>query len=110
MDRNIKIVTLPSGQYIPVAYDFDFSGLVDASYARPNVNVGQTNVKQRVWMGQTESSPQLKAAIATFNAKEAAAYDLIDNCDYLDNKAKRAVRNYVKDFYRDINKTEFPNL
>ena len=110
MDRNVKLVVLPSGQHIPVAYDFDFSGIVDASYARPNVNVGQTSVQQRVWMGQSITSAELAAAIAHFNTKKDAVYELVENRDYLDKKTKRAVKSYLKDFYRDINKTEFPNL
>lgn len=110
MDRNVKMVTLPSGQYIPVAYDFDFSGLVNAFYARPNINVGQTNVQQRVWMGSNYSETELQAAIDNFKEKEGAVYNLVENCTYLDAKAKRQVKNYLKNFYRDINKSDFPNL
>lgn len=110
MDRNVKIVSLPNGQHIPVAYDFDFSGLVDAPYARPNVNVGQTDVQQRVWMGSHYTEAELQTAIDTFNEKEGAVYILVENSTYLDAKTKREAKNYLKGFYRDINKSRFLRL
>ncbi len=110
MDRNVKIVKLDNGQHIPVAYDFDFSGLVGANYARPNINVGQTSIQQRVWMGSGYSETDLRLAIDAFNSKEAAVYNLVDNSTYLDAKTKRQVKSYLKGFYRDINKSDFPNL
>jgi hypothetical protein len=109
MNHNIKLVRLADGQHVPVAYDFDFSGLVSASYARPNVNVGQTSVRERIWMGSGYSAAELAQAIATFNGKEAAVYDFIDSRPYLDTRAKRQVKSYLKEFYRDINKSNFPS-
>ena len=110
MDRNVKMVALPSGQYIPVAYDFDFSGLVNAFYAKPNINVGQTDTKERVWMGSQYTEAELRTAIDNFNGKEGAVYNLVEDCTYLDAKAKRQVKSYLKNFYREINKSDFPNL
>ena len=47
MRRNLEILEKPDGKLVPVPYDFDFSGIVSAPYARPNVDVGQKRVGER---------------------------------------------------------------
>jgi len=49
--HNIEMFRLPDLTYRPVAYDFDWSGVVGAAYARPNTMLGLTNVKQRLHRG-----------------------------------------------------------
>ncbi|MBK9015576.1 MAG: hypothetical protein IPM82_16760 [Saprospiraceae bacterium] len=44
------------GGLIPVPYDFDFSAIVVAPYARLNTDVGQKRIGDRVFMGNAASA------------------------------------------------------
>ena len=48
--HNVHLIE-KSGDLYPIPYDFDFSGLVNASYAKPNSSVGTKRVTQRVYRG-----------------------------------------------------------
>jgi hypothetical protein len=48
--HNVHLVEKDGGLY-PIPYDFDFSGLVNASYAKPNSVLGKKRVTQRVYRG-----------------------------------------------------------
>jgi hypothetical protein len=48
--HNVHMIEKNGGLY-PIPYDFDFSGLVNASYAKPNSTVGTKRVTQRVYRG-----------------------------------------------------------
>ena len=62
--HNIKIVESDDDKEIMmVPYDFDFAGLVNASYAKPNPDYSQVSVRQRIYMDKVnpESRPGLSA-------------------------------------------------
>ncbi len=48
--HNVHLIEKNGGLY-PIPYDFDFSGLVNASYAKPNSVVGTKRVTQRIYRG-----------------------------------------------------------
>ncbi len=48
--HNIHLIEKGGGPY-PIPYDFDFSGLVNASYAKPNSIIGTKRVTQRIYRG-----------------------------------------------------------
>ncbi|MEQ9400366.1 MAG: hypothetical protein RJQ04_14485 [Longimicrobiales bacterium] len=49
--HNVELVRTVDGRYMPVPYDFDFSGLVNARYATPPPQVNIRNVRQRAFRG-----------------------------------------------------------
>ena len=52
------------GRLLPVPYDFDFSGVVNAAYAEPNPNLPIKRVTQRRFRGYCKSSIDVVAAAA----------------------------------------------
>ena len=59
MIRNIEMVNFNhQKQAIPVPYDFDFSGVVNASYAIPLSSLGQQHIRDRDYLGMAVS-PEL---------------------------------------------------
>lgn len=58
--------------YRPVAYDFDFTGAVNATYARPNTFLGLTSTRQRRHRGPCRTAEQWAPTIALFQAQHAA--------------------------------------
>jgi hypothetical protein len=49
--HNVVGVETDEPRVIPVPYDFDWSGLVDARYARPAPEIGTRSVRERVFRG-----------------------------------------------------------
>lgn len=60
-----------SNGYVPVPYDFDFSGLVDAPYAAPPGSISVANVRVRTYRGQCALNPVATGAAADLVAKRA---------------------------------------
>ncbi|MEN0006688.1 MAG: hypothetical protein AAF798_21215 [Bacteroidota bacterium] len=99
--HNMKVVAT-STQNIAVPYDFDFSGLVNASYARPNVNVKQTSVRQRIFMGMDYSDQTWSNTVDLFKAKQALFLSTIKNSTSLKKAAKRDMVKYINGFYDQL--------
>ncbi|MEZ4987750.1 MAG: hypothetical protein R2795_22430 [Saprospiraceae bacterium] len=108
MPRNIKVVQLQAGgRYKAVPYDFDFSGLVNAEYAKPNVNYGQTTVTQRVWIWEFDSASQIDAVVNRFLQKEQEVMTFVTNYPGLSNKSRRQVLNYLSACFQEFRAGDF---
>lgn len=103
--HNIQLVGQESGAVHAVAYDFDWSGAVDASYAKPDYRLPITSVRQRLFRGYCVPSAEFDRAIALFNEKKPAIYALYsDHIGRLMNPdVVRRTLAYFDDFYRTIN-------
>jgi hypothetical protein len=73
--HNTELVGL-HGTHLPVGYDFDFSGTVNAPYATVDPSIRARSVRQRVFRGYCDYAPQYPAAAALFIAKRDAIHDL----------------------------------
>lgn len=58
--------------YRPVAYDFDWTGLVNPRYAFPNPSLGIRTVRQRVHRGPCRTAEQWAPTVAYFKERRAA--------------------------------------
>ncbi len=106
--RNVKHVQQQAGgQFKIVPYDFDFSGLVDAEYARPNPNLDQSHIKQRMWMWEFAPSNTLDTTVQQFLAKETAVIQLVDNYPHLSKSSKRQITKYLGEFYSSLQDGSF---
>jgi len=91
--------------YYPVAYDFDWSGAVNARYASPAEQLGIHRVTDRIMRGYCTQPEYYEKAIAVFKEKKDAIYAL-----YHDSTAS-AMRpdvvaktlKYFDEFYEVIN-------
>ncbi|MEM8906324.1 MAG: hypothetical protein AAGD05_00645 [Bacteroidota bacterium] len=104
--HNIKLMTPIESQSrkILVPYDFDFSGLVSAAYAKPNPTFNQVNVRERIFMGHCADSSQMEEAIARFHQEKDQFYELIETMPLLTSKEKKKCRKYLDGFYKIIEK------
>ena len=59
-----------AGKRIPVPYDFDMSGLVDASYASPPTHLPIRNVRTRFYRGLCQPPDVMEAAVARVLSKK----------------------------------------
>ena len=55
--HNSKIMLQPTNRYIPLAYDFDMSGFVNPPYGVPNEQLGQQDIRDRIYRGFCRQEP-----------------------------------------------------
>jgi hypothetical protein len=92
------VVSLP----YTVPYDLNHCGLVNASYALPPEELGIKSVTERVYRGFPRSMEELEEAIAVFKDRKEKIWSLINNCEWLNNRYKKEVINYIDEFYKII--------
>jgi hypothetical protein len=87
--------------YLPIPYDFDFSGLVNATYAEPNPKLPIKKVTRRLYRGMCEHNAHVEAALATFREKEAAIRELVTSMEALDEGMRKEALKFIDRFYKD---------
>lgn len=70
--HNVALFRTPDLMFRPVAYDFDWTGVVNATYARPNTFLGMTSTRQRRHRGPCRSAAAWAPTIAHFQAQREA--------------------------------------
>jgi len=94
---------------IPVPYDFDFSGLVNATYAAPPSQVPVRDVRYRYFYGLCQPQPFLDAAIAQLQSKREEIIALFRNSEELGDKWKEDSIDYIEEFFDIIDDPEKTN-
>jgi len=85
---------------VAVPYDFDFTGLVDASYAIPDDKItGTTSIRERIFLGVCRSREVYQKDLEEFLEKKEEFYRLINEFPYLDEKHKKDMIYYLETFY-----------
>ena len=102
MNRNVKMIRMQDGTFIPVPYDFDYSVIVGAPYLRPNQDMKQTVAMERIYLGNTEDASKLLGTISYFKTKRKTLLDIIHNFDLLDKKERFQVELYVESFFDQL--------
>jgi hypothetical protein len=85
-----------------IAYDFDFAGLVNASYAVPNEGLEITAVTQRLYRGFPRTMDELEVNLDIFKSKKDAIMFFINNFEYVSARVKRDMTRYLEEFYNTI--------
>ena len=102
--HNVRLLTQARNPTpVPVAFDFDYSGLVMAPYAVPPEQLGITSVRQRLFRGYNFSPEAYAAVRALFNARRAALYRVYLGCPYLNTAEQRFATSYLDKFYKTLN-------
>ncbi len=106
--HNVKVLSTQSFDYpgrgLIVPYDFDYSGLVDASYAVPFDGLGLRSVRERRYLGECRTDEEFLLALKEFSAKKPEFYRVINEFPYLDEKTKKNMTKYLDEFYNSLNK------
>jgi hypothetical protein len=102
--HNVKILGMPGfgiGGYTPVPYDFDYTGLVNASYAVPGENLGITSVRERYYLGPCRKDEAYVAAIEHINQYREDILQMVNDFEYIDQKHQKTVIKYLEDYFAD---------
>ena len=103
--HNVELFIKPTGDVVPVAYDFDFSGAVNARYATADPSLGINRVRDRLFRGYCGSTGEYAPIFAKFNEKKDAIYGLYhdDVGKLLNPKVVDETLKYFDEFYKTIN-------
>lgn len=110
--QNLKIMALntadPPG-YLPVPYDFDYTGLVNTLYAIPGETLGITSVRERYYLGPCRPKEVHEATIQELAQFEDEIKQYIKDCKYLDDKEKVDMIEYLDSYFKDSMDSKFIN-
>ena len=90
------------GESVPVPYDFDFSGLVDAPYAEPNPRFKIRRVTARVYRGRCSNNELLPRTFDYFRSKRTEIMSVVDELTPLNDRNRKEVVDYINGFYTHI--------
>jgi hypothetical protein len=94
--------TLIAGnKYIPLSYDFDMSGLVNAGYAKANApKLGTGDPRERVYRGFCRPQDIMEGIRKEYLEKEAGVHAIIDSqAENLPAYEVKDMHSYVDEFY-----------
>ncbi|MEM1220185.1 MAG: hypothetical protein AAGH79_14790 [Bacteroidota bacterium] len=106
MARNVKILQIKkSGALIPVPYDFDFAGLVNAPYAVPNPDFQIASVKDRVYQGEDQNNAHLGQTLFFFKQHREKLLQRVEDLPELSRDTRYEVSTFLNSFFdQDINR------
>ena len=82
---------------IIVPYDFDYSGLVNTHYAKPNPDYQQESIRQRIYLGKRNKF--LNKTIKHFLSKEAEIFEMIAEDTRLSEASKTDIKSFLIPFF-----------
>jgi hypothetical protein len=102
--HNYRIVqTDTSTNYYPMAYDFDWTGLVDAPYAFPDYRLGLKRTTDRLYRGGCHDPEVLAQGVDLFKAKKDSIYGTLRSIKGLTPSRLKEAESFLNEFYRDLN-------
>ncbi len=100
--HNVKLIferkTETALPYV-VPYDFDYCGLVNASYAVPHELIGTEKVTERVYRGFPRTMEEIQAVLDVIRAQKSNILSLISNFGPLPDRDKREMKEYLEQFF-----------
>jgi len=101
--HNVQWVTFKDKPgYFPVPYDFDLSGIIDASYARPDERFPIRSVRERYFRGHTRDLALFYKIFAQFRAHKEEIIQLYRHFPLISDKIRNKSINYIEEFYHII--------
>ena len=100
--HNSRLLSGQGAALIPVAYDFDYSGMVDAPYALPPEQIPVRSVRIRYYQGYCRHNQQALAAAAELRSRRGAIEAAFAQIPGLEERTKAKAINYLGGFFADI--------
>jgi hypothetical protein len=108
--HNLKILTskeYSSTGFIPVPYDFDYCGLVDAEYAIPGENLGIEAVTERYYLGACRSEEVYSKTIEWLASYRDEIRNLILSFEYMEESERQDFLEYIESYYTESETKSF---
>jgi len=104
--HNVKLLRyndFSKSSIIPVPYDFDYAGIVDAHYAIPGDNLGISSVKERYFLGPCRELQDYEEVIGEIAAMKKGIYDIVNSFIYLSEGQRKSMIAYLDAFFKYSN-------
>ena len=103
--HNVRLFVPKQGglpRFIP--YDFDHSGLVNAPYAQPPVELNMISVRERRYRGVCDNdTARIVNTVTRFLENKEAILKLYRETTLIEASSKREALNFLEEFFDDIN-------
>ena len=100
--RLVKLTDAAEPKPYAIPYDFDYTGMVNASYAVPSDILGIETIKERLYWGKCYPEEDIVVAIEKFYNNKDAIYQLYQNFTLFDKASLKFSLAYLDSFYRII--------
>ncbi len=100
--HNVKILqSMDPVQYlvVPVPYDFDYSGMVNAPYAVPDPRLDILDVRSRMYMGPCLTEPEIQAAVSPLLAQQENWRKMFESFELLEPRYRDGVLKFMDQFF-----------
>lgn len=100
--HNIKLLKLNDFRKvepIPVPYDFDYSGMVNAHYAIPDPILGIESVRERVFWGFCQDLAIFESNFLLMQNKREQLYKVLDSLSLLGEREQKSMIQYMDSFF-----------
>jgi hypothetical protein len=111
--HNVKVLSLASNAaqgYTPVPYDFDYVGLVNATYAVPSIqgqNLGIDHVRERYYIGACRDASVYQKTIDYLASHREKMMETIMSFEYLPEKEKLDMVDYLESYFASAERDGF---
>jgi len=108
--HNAKLLGFPdfgSRGYTPVPYDFDYSGLVNASYAIPGEDLGLQSVRERYYLGPCREDQAYQLAIDHLAEHREEILDVIQDFPHINDKIRKDMIGYLESYFTGAEGSNF---
>ncbi|HEU5217077.1 MAG TPA: hypothetical protein VFU23_00360, partial [Gemmatimonadales bacterium] len=103
MLHNYRIAqTDTSMSFYPMAYDFDWSGLVDAPYARPDYRLPIKRVTDRLYRGGCHTPEMLADVVSLYKSKKGEIYGVLREIKDLSPARLKEATDFLDDYFKLI--------
>ena len=101
--HNIKAIQTTNGHFMPIAYDFDMSGVVNAPYATYDEKLGIKSVRERIYKGYCRDEKVAQAVREDYINREQSIIAVIDTFDkFFEPKEIEGLKKYLNEFFVTI--------
>jgi len=105
--HNMDVMSATKGApFTPLAYDFDFAGLVNAPYAEPNPRYKLRDVRQRLYKGLCKNNDLLPRTFQQFLDNKDAIYGLVNELVMLSDGTRKYVTSYLDKSFDHISQAK----
>jgi hypothetical protein len=84
---------------VPIPYDFDYAGIVNASYAVPGENLGLLSVTDRYFLGPCRDDHHYLTAIDRIQKNRDRINEIVESSPYLDEKNRKEMLRYLEGYF-----------
>lgn len=101
--HNLALLKVPEyPRMVPVPYDFDYAGIVDANYAIPFHTLPISDVKERLYTGEPCTEEEAAVIREHFLARQEAIMTYFESFPFLRKNDHRFVLHYLEGFFKMI--------